>query len=150
MAGVNMSFVVAPEVAERLQSAARADGVTPSRATSLAVILGAFLPAHARRLLRFIVEEGGDEAVRDLQDRVTRAISAVGNSVLERQMLERARERGARPGDTTEEEDAADSVELVRQARRELAEARVKDEGPRGPGGWSGGPPPRPRPEGPG
>src|SRR5277367_2554029 len=126
MAGINMSFVVAPEVAERLQSAARVDGVTPSRATSLAVILGAFLPAHARRLLRFIVEEGGDEAVRDLQDRVTRAISVVGNSVLERQLLERAQERGALPADTTEEEDAAESAELVRQARRKRTEARLR------------------------
>jgi hypothetical protein len=133
MADVNMSFVVTPEVAERLQSAARADGVTPSRATSLAVILGAFLPAHTRRLLRFIVEEGGDEAVRDLQERVTRAISVVGNSVLERQLLERARERGARPAETTEDEDAADSVELIRQALRDGAEARLKDKWSRGP-----------------
>lgn len=134
MAGVNISFVVAPEVAERLQSAARADGVTASRATSLAIIPGAFLPAHARRLLRFIVEEGGEDAVRELQEGVTRAISLVGNAVLERQLRDRARQRGAPAADTTEEADAADAVELVRQVRRQRAAARHRDEEPRGPG----------------
>jgi hypothetical protein len=123
MAGVTVSFVADPALADRVREIARSDGVTPSQAAARAAALGTLLPASARRTLRFILTEGREEDQRQLALLVTKAIGQVGNMVLERQLLESARGSGLSGEEETEEAIERDAVQAVDDYRREQREA---------------------------
>ena len=91
MAGVTLSFVAEPELVARVKETARIDGVTASHAAARAAAFGVLLSPAARRSLRFVLEEGGVEATRDLAVSLSRAVAQVANSVLKRQLLDQAR-----------------------------------------------------------
>ena len=119
MAGVTVSFVADPKLAARVKEIARSDGVTPSQAAARASALGALLPPAARRMLRFILEEGGDEAQQQLAAVMAKAIAQVGNMVVERQLLARAQALGLDPSWETEEELADEAARAVAEHRRQ-------------------------------
>lgn len=117
-AGVTVSFVAPPELVARLQSIASADGVSASKAASMAVMVGLLLTAPARRTFRFVQNEGGQEACLQLRDRISRAVAAVGSGVLERQLLAHGAQQ-AEQAELSEDKMAAEAVAVVRQHRRE-------------------------------
>ncbi len=115
MAGITVSFVAEPPLAARVKDIARSDGVTPSQAAARAVALGALLPPAARRTLRFILAEGGDEARERLTALLSKAIAQVGNAVVEQQLLARAPRSAAEgdAGDDVAEQPAASFRQAV-------------------------------------
>lgn len=119
MAGVTVSFVADPILADRVREIARSDGVTPSQAAARAAGLGALLPATARRTLRFILTEGGGEDQRQLAVLMAKAIGQIGSIVLERQLLDSARTRGLSGQGETERETAREAVQAVKDHRRD-------------------------------
>lgn len=119
MAGVTLSFVADPVLAARVRQIAQSDGVTASQAAARASAVGALLPASARRTLRFVLAEGGEEAQKQLAVLITKAIAQVANMVIERQLLERARTQEGE----TEEELAAQATGAVAKYHRERREA---------------------------
>lgn len=123
MAGTTVSFIADPKLAARVEDIARSDGVTRSQAAARASALGALLPPAARRTLRFVLAEGGDEAQKQLTIALAKAIAQVGNSVVERQLLARSREAGLIQDDGSEEEGALRAVDAVRDYRRALTDA---------------------------
>ena len=139
MAGITVSFIADPKLAARVKEIARSDGVTQSQAAARAAALGAMLPMVARRTLRFVLEEGGEEAQKHLASAMAKAIAQVGNSVIERQLLARSREPGLVQDDGSEEEDAIRAVNAVRDYRKALAdvpEEPSSDEEPAAPSGF--------------
>ena len=122
MAGVTVSFVADPALADRVREIARSDGVTPSQAAARASALGALLPASARRTLRFILTEGDSEDQRQLAVLLAKAIGHIGNSVLERQLLETAHARGLSGEEETEADIDWEAVQSVKDYRREERE----------------------------
>jgi hypothetical protein len=123
VAGVTVSFVADPVLADRIREIARSDGVTPSQAAARASALGALLPASARRTLRFILTEGGGEDQRQLAVLMAKAIGQVGSVVLERQLLESARAGAPGGAEETEQEIDREAVRAVKDYRREQREA---------------------------
>jgi hypothetical protein len=123
MAGVTVSFVADPVLADRVKEIARSDGVTPSQAAARASALGVLLPASARRTLRFILTEGGSEDQRQLAVLMAKAIGQVGSMVLERQLLESARDGGLSGEEETEAEIDREAVQAVKDYHREQREA---------------------------
>jgi hypothetical protein len=123
MAGVTVSFVADPVLADRVREIARSDGVTPSQAAARASALGVLLPASARRTLRFILTEGGSEDQRQLAVLMAKAIGQVGSMVLERQLLESARDGGLSGEEETEAEIDREAVQAVKDYHREQREA---------------------------
>ena len=130
MAGTTVSFIADAALTARIREIARSDGVTQSQAAARASALGALLPPAARRTLRFVMDEGGDDARHQLSAVLAKAIAQVGNQVLERQLLAHAstaglaREnaRSAFLGSTeTEEELAQVAVEAVADHHRQRA-----------------------------
>jgi hypothetical protein len=119
MAGVTVSFVADPDLAERVKQIARSDGVTASQAAARASALGTLLPASARRTLRFILAEGGEDAQQQLRVLMARAIAQVGNMVIERQLLARAQTLDL--GDEDEADIAAQAVRAVADYRHQQA-----------------------------
>lgn len=113
MPGVTLSFVADPALAARVRDIARSDGVTQSQAAARASAVGALLPASARRSLRFLLQDGGDQAQRDLAALLTRAIAQAANAAIERQLL------AAAPTAAPESEEA-----LAEQAVRAVADYR--------------------------
>jgi len=128
MAGVTLSFVADPALVARVKDIARTDGLTQSQATARASALGVLLPASARRTLRFVLAEGGDEAQQQLAMLMTKAIAHVGNTVLERQLLARANGPGMELGTETEEDLAAQAVQAVADYRREQREQDPRED----------------------
>lgn len=122
MAGTTVSFVADPKLAERVKEIARSDGITQSQAAARASTLGALLPPAARKSFRFVLEEGGDEAQRQLAMAMTKAIAQVANTVLEKQLLARARDLGLDAKAETEEAVAAKAVQAVADYRREISD----------------------------
>jgi len=118
MAGVTLSFVANPALVGRVKDIAGSDGITPSQAAARASALGALLAASARRTLRFVLTEGGDDAQRQLAELLTKAIAQVGNRVLERQRLARAAALGVDAGAATDEALADQAVRAVEDYRR--------------------------------
>ena len=112
MAGTTVSFIADPALAARIREIARSDGVTQSQAAARASALGTLLPPAARRTLRFVMDEGGDDARRHLSAVLAKAGAQVGNQVLERQLLARADAAGLASVETEEELDqlAAEAV----------------------------------------
>jgi hypothetical protein len=94
MAGVTVSFVADPKLAARIKEIARSDGVTPRQAVARASALGTLLAPAARRTLRFVLDEGGEDAQRQLAVLMTKTLALVGNTVVERQLLAHAQEQG--------------------------------------------------------
>jgi hypothetical protein len=123
MAGVTVSFVADPILADRIREIARSDGVTPSQAAARASALGALLPASARRTLRFILTEGGSEEQRQLAVLMAKAIGQVGSVVLERQLLESAQAKGPGGEEETGEDIDRKAVQAVKDYHREQREA---------------------------
>lgn len=130
MAGTTVSFIADAALTARIREIARSDGVTQSQAAARASALGALLPPAARRTLRFVMDEGGDDARHQLSAVLAKAIAQVGNQVLKRQLLAHAstaglaREnaRSAFLGSTeTEEELAQVAVEAVADHHRQRA-----------------------------
>lgn len=130
MAGTTVSFIADAALTARIREIARSDGVTQSQAAARASALGALLPPAARRTLRFVMDEGGDDARKQLSAVLAKAIAQVGNQVLERQLLARAdaaglaREnaRSAFLGSTEIEEELARlAVEAIADHRRQRA-----------------------------
>ncbi len=121
MAGTTVSFIADPKLAARIKEIARSDGVTQSQAAARASALGAMLSPAARRTLRFVVEEGGEEAQRQLEVALAKAIAQVGNSVLERRLLARDRGAGAAGDGGGEEDDTRRAVAAVAEYRRAIA-----------------------------
>ncbi len=62
MAGTTVSFIADPKLAARVKEIARSDGVTQSQAAARAAALGALLSPAARRTLRFVLDQGGEDA----------------------------------------------------------------------------------------
>ncbi len=122
MAGTTVSFVADPKLAERVKEIARSDGITQSQAAARASALGALLPPAARKSFRFVLEEGGDEAQRQLATAMTKAIAQIANTVLEQQLLARARNLGLDGTQETEEAIAAKAVKAVADYRREISD----------------------------
>lgn len=120
MAGTTVSFIADAALTARIREIARSDGVTQSQAAARASALGALLPPAARRTLRFVMEEGGDDARQQLAAVLAKAIAQVGNRVLERQLLARADAAGLAPTET-EEELARLAVEAVADRHRQRA-----------------------------
>src|SRR5260221_3184961 len=104
MAGTTVSFVADPKLAARIKEIAQSDGITQSQAAARALAFGALLPTAARRALRSVLEEGGEEAQKELAVVIAKAIGQVSNRVLERQLLERAKRLGLDSEAETEEE----------------------------------------------
>lgn len=123
MAGVTVSFVADPALADRVKEIARSDGVTPSQAAARASALGSLLPASARQTFRFILTEGGEEDQRQLAVLMAKAIGQVANMVLERQLLESARGKGLSGEEETGEVIEREAVQAVNDYRREQREA---------------------------
>ena len=121
MAGTTVSFIADPKLAARVKEIARSDGVTQSQAAARASALGALLSPAARRTLRFVLEEGGEEAQKQLAVAIAKAIAQVGNSVIERQLLARSRETGL-VQDDSDEDDAKRAVDAVKDYRKALAD----------------------------
>ena len=117
MAGTTVSFIADPKLAARVKEIARSDGVTQSQAAARAAALGALLSPAARRTLRFVLDQGGEDAQRQLAVAVAKAIAQVSNAVIERQLLARS---GAAGGN--EEGDAREAVDAVAAYRRTHAE----------------------------
>ena len=113
MAGTTVSFIADPKLAARVKEIARSDGVTQSQAAARAAALGALLSPAARRTLRFVLDQGGEDAQRQLAGAVAKAIAQVSNAVIERQLLARS---GAAGGN--EEGDAREAVDAVAAYRR--------------------------------
>jgi hypothetical protein len=129
VAGVTVSFVADPVLAARVRQIAQSDGITASQAAARASALGALLPASARRTLRFVLAEGGEDAQRQLAVLMTKAIAQVGNLVVERRLLASAQERGLVSEGETEEDLAEQSVRAVADYGRERKEAHEQFEG---------------------
>jgi len=123
MAGTTISLKADPRLAARVRAIARVDGITQSQAAERAAALGALLSPSARRALRFVLKEGGEEAQKQLAVAVAKAIAQVGNSVLERQLLARNREVGLLPDDHSEQDDASRATGGVKDYRKALADA---------------------------
>jgi hypothetical protein len=121
MAGTTVSFVADLKLAERVKEIARSDGITQSQAAARASALGALLPPAARKSFRLVLEEGGDEAQRLLAVAMTKAIAQVANTVLEKQLLARAKSLGLDSRET-EEAVAARAVQAVADYRREISD----------------------------
>ena len=117
LAGRTVSFVADPKLAARVKEIARSDGVTQSQAAARASALGALLSPAARRTLRFVLEEGGEDAQGQLEVAIAKAIAQVGNSVLERQLLARSRAGSAADGGS-EQDDASRAVLAVADHRK--------------------------------
>lgn len=120
MAGTTVSFIADAALTARIREIARSDGVTQSQAAARASALGALLPPAARRTLRFVMDEGGDDARQQLAAVLAKAIAQVGNQVLERHLLARADAAGLAPTET-EEELTQLAVEAVADHRRQRA-----------------------------
>jgi hypothetical protein len=118
MAGTAVSFIADPTLATRLKEIARSDGVTQSQAAARVAALGALLPPAARRTLRFVLAEGGEEAREQLAAAVAKAIAQVGNVVIERQLLARAPALAAGSDRESEEELADRASRAVGDIRR--------------------------------
>lgn len=118
VAGVTLSFVAGPALAARVKDIARSDGITPSQAAARASALGALLPAAARRTLRFVLTEGGDDAQRQLAALMTKAIAQVGNMVLERQLLAEVEKLGVSSCAESDQDLADQAVRAVEDYRR--------------------------------
>ena len=127
MAGTTVSFIADAALTARIREIARFDGVTQSQAAARASALGALLPPAARRTLRFVMDEGGDDARRQLAAVLAKAIAQVGNQVLERQLLARADAAGLASTET-EEELAQLAVEAVADHRRQRARDALEAE----------------------
>jgi hypothetical protein len=121
MAGVNMSFVAKPELAERVREIARTDGVSPSQAVARAATVGALVPTAARRALRFILEAGDAEAEEELAAALSRAIAKVSAGVLDRKLAAQAALREGEP--PSEEELMERAVQAVAAYRRRSSAA---------------------------
>lgn len=124
MAGRTVSFVADAGLVQRIHEIARADGITPSQAAARASLLGTLLPASARRALRFVLAEGGEDARRQLTVQMTKIIAQISNMVLERQLLERAQALGVNADAETEEELAEQAVRAVSDYRQGQQEAQ--------------------------
>ncbi len=120
MAGTTVSFIADAALTARIREIARSDGVTQSQAAARASALGALLPPAARRTFRFVIDEGGDDARRQLSAVLAKAIAQVGNQLLERQLLARASVAGLASTET-EEELARLAVEAVADHHRQRA-----------------------------
>ena len=127
MAGTTVSFIADSKLAARVKEIARSDGITQSQAAARASALGTLLPPAARRTLRFIMDEGGEEAQQQLAILIARAIGQVGNAVIERQLLSRAQALGLDP--ETEEELADRAAEAVADHRRQHTAASSRSDG---------------------
>jgi hypothetical protein len=124
VAGVNVSFVAEPELADRVNEAARIDGVSRSQAAARAAASGVLLSAAARRSLLFTLGQGGPEARQELSIALSRAVTQVANSVIKRQLLEKALASGAGPSteqDILDEAVAAVGRRMKRHDRTEYA-----------------------------
>ena len=122
MAGTTVSFIADPKLAARVKEIARSDGVTQSQAAARASALGALLSPAARRTLRFILQEGGEDAQKQLATAIAKAIAQIGNSVIERQLLARSRKTGSLQDDDSEEDDARKAVDAIKDYRKALAD----------------------------
>ena len=120
MAGTTVSFIADAALTARIREIARSDGVTQSQAAARASALGALLPPAARRTLRFVMDEGGDDARQQLAAVLAKAIAQVGNQVLEQQLLARADAAGVAATETEEELDQL-AVEAVGDHHRQRA-----------------------------
>jgi hypothetical protein len=118
MAGRTVSFIADPSLEERVAEIARADGVTRSQAAARASAFGTLLPTAARRAGRFVLEEGDDEAQRQLTAGIAKAIARASNVLLERRLLAQAEVRG-RTSNETEEQLEARAVGAVAAYRKE-------------------------------
>jgi hypothetical protein len=121
MAGSTLSFVADPRLVARVKEIARSDGVTQSQAAARASALGALLPPGARKTFRYVLEEGGEEAQKQLAAAIAKAVARVGNAMLERQLLAHAEAAGLPSGDEGEDDIARLSVEAVAENRRARA-----------------------------
>jgi hypothetical protein len=119
-AGKTVSFIAEPVLEERVAEIARADGVTRSQAAARTAALGALPPTAARRAARFILEEGDEEAKRQLSTALAKAIARTSNALLERTLLAQAKTRGQAPA-ATEEQLEAQAVDAVAAYRNERA-----------------------------
>lgn len=117
MAGTTISFRADPKLAARVKEIARSDGVTQSQAAAQASAVGALLPAAARRALRFVLEEGDEEAQKQLATVIAKAIGQVSNRVLEQQLLARANGLGLDGTEETEKELTDRAVKAVASGR---------------------------------
>jgi hypothetical protein len=119
-AGKTLSFIADASHENRVAEIARADGVTRSQAAARISALGVLPPPSARRAARFILEEGDEEAQRQLSMALAKAIARTSNALLERKLLDQAETRGL----TTDETEAAleahaiDAVAAYRKERR--------------------------------
>ena len=123
MAGTTISFVADPNLAARIKDIAKSDGVTQSQAAARASALGTLLSPAARRTLRFVLGEGGEDGQRRLAVALAKAIAQVGHSVLEQQLLARSQAAGLPLHGDSEEEDARRAVDAVAQYRKAVADA---------------------------
>lgn len=130
MAGTTVSFIADTKLAARVKEIARSDGITQSQAAARASALGVLLSPAARRTLRFVLDEGGEEAQQQLAAVMARAIAQVGNMVLERQLLTRARASGPGPDAETEEEFASRAVKAVADHRQRAVVGERSGEAP--------------------
>jgi len=119
-AGKTVSFIAEPSHEERVAEIARADGVTRSQAAARISALGVLPPTAARRAARFILEEGDDEAQRQLSTALAKAIARTSHALLERKLLGQADARGLTTNETEEELEAhaVDAVATYRKERR--------------------------------
>jgi hypothetical protein len=126
-AGVTLSFVAAPELADRVNEAARIDGVSRSQAAARAAASGVLLSAAARRSLLFTLGQGGPEARQELSIALSRAVTQVANAVIKRKLLEQAIASGVEP---SPEQDILDEAVAAVGRRTE----RLEHSGREGPG----------------
>jgi hypothetical protein len=112
-AGVNLSFVAEPELAERVKEAARIDGVSQSQALARAATSGVLLSAAARRNLRFALDQGGAAARHDLSTALSRAVTQVANAVIKAQLQAQATASGVVP--PAEQDILHEAVDAVRR-----------------------------------
>jgi predicted DsbA family dithiol-disulfide isomerase len=119
MAGTTVSFVADLKLAERVREIARSDGVTQSQAAARASALGALLPTAARRALRFLMEQGGEDAQTQLATEIAKAIGRVSNRVLGEQLLLRAQQLGLDTKAATQDDLANEAVKAVADYYRE-------------------------------
>jgi hypothetical protein len=117
-AGRTVSFIADQSHENRVAEIARADGVTRSQAAARSSALGALPPAAARRAARLIIEEGDEEAQRQLSMALAKAIARTSNALLERQLLAEAEKRGLTTNETDAELEAR-AVNAVAADRKE-------------------------------
>ena len=120
MAGTTVSFMADPALAACIGEIARVDGVTRNQAAARASALGVLLSPAARRALRLVLDEGGNDARQLLAVALAKAVAQVGNRVLERQLLAHADVDGLASAET-EEEVVRSAVKAVADHRRKRA-----------------------------